>query len=98
MTPEQKQEFEVWFENEYGWVSTRDPMACQHKESSKGWARAGYEKAFESKQRLKLPSGLTEAEPCGNCGGEGRVRDYRRDGEDAVWQTCHVCKGNKVAE
>lgn len=36
--------------------------------------------------------------PCGNCGGEKRVRDYARDGEDAEWKTCWACDGEGVQQ
>jgi hypothetical protein len=41
----ERQQFEQWFENKYGWVSTRDPMAMQHKWNAESWAWAGWQAA-----------------------------------------------------
>jgi hypothetical protein len=40
-----REEFDRWFEDKYGWVSTRDPMAWQHKMACESWAWAAWQAA-----------------------------------------------------
>lgn len=75
-----RERFEQWFENKYGWVSTRDPWAMDHKNTAESWAWA----AWQAAQEL----------PCPHCDEQGEVFD--KDHEDfPQYIKCPHCKGTR---
>ena len=84
-------QFEDWFEEKYGWVSTRDPMAWQHKMTCHSWARAAWEEAT-SRARDTYEPRVYEDDDCPHCDEQHEIFDKHHE-DFPQYITCPHCNG-----